>query len=113
MKALVFYHYLFPDDVVSSLHFSDLCQGLVARGWEVTGCCSTRSCRDPFLTFPRTTTWNGVKIRRIWRPRFSQASSHGRLLNSAWMIANWSLLAFNPFLRVSQLIIGTDPVLGI
>jgi glycosyltransferase involved in cell wall biosynthesis len=29
------------------------------------------------------------------------------------MIAMWSLLAFNPFLRVSQLVIGTDPVLSV
>ena len=113
MKALVFYHYLYPDDVISSVHFSDLCQGLVERGWEVTGYCCTRSCRDPLLTFPRSTTWNGVKIRRIWRPGFSQSSSLGRLLNSLWMIAAWSLLAFNPFLRVSQLVIGTDPVLSV
>jgi colanic acid biosynthesis glycosyl transferase WcaI len=113
MKALVLYHYLFPDDVISSRHFSDLCQGLVERGWEVTGCCCTRSCRDPLLRFPRATDWNGVKIRRIWRPGFSQSSSHGRLLNALWIIAMWSLLAFNPFLRVSQLVIGTDPVLSI
>src|SRR5262249_49361451 len=51
--------------------------------------------------------------RRIWRPGFPQSSAPGRLLNSLWMIAIWSLLAFNPFLRVSQLIIGTDPVLSI
>jgi colanic acid biosynthesis glycosyl transferase WcaI len=113
MKALVLYHYLFPDDVVSSQHFSDLCQGLVERGWDVTGCCCTRSCREPLLTFPRASNWNGVKIRRIWRPRFSQSSSHGRLFNALWMITVWSLLAFNPFLRVSQLVIGTDPVLSI
>ncbi|MGO9336303.1 MAG: glycosyltransferase family 4 protein [Terracidiphilus sp.] len=113
MKALVFYHYLYPDDVISSVHFSDLCQGLVERGWDVTGYCCTRSCRDPRLTFPSATTWNGVKIRRIWRPGFPQSSSRGRLLNSAWMIVMWSLLAFNPFLRVSQLVIGTDPVMSI
>jgi glycosyltransferase involved in cell wall biosynthesis len=113
MKTLVFYHYLYPDDVVSSVHFSDLCQGLVERGWDVTGYCCTRSCRDPHLTFPPATTWNGVKIKRIWRPGFSQSSSFGRLLNSLWMIAMWSLLAFNPFLRVSQLVVGTDPVLSI
>jgi glycosyltransferase involved in cell wall biosynthesis len=35
------------------------------------------------------------------------------MLNSAWMIAAWSLLAFNPFLRPSHLVIGTDPVLSI
>jgi glycosyltransferase involved in cell wall biosynthesis len=29
------------------------------------------------------------------------------------MIAAWSLLAFNPLLRVSQLVIGTDPVLSV
>lgn len=113
MKALVLYHYLFPDDVISSQHFSDLCQGLAERGWEVTGCCCNRSCRDPLLKFPRGTNWDGVKIRRIWRPGFSQSSSHGRLLNALWMIAAWSLLAFNPFFRVSQLIIGTDPILSV
>jgi len=113
MKALVLYHYLFPDDVVSSQHFTDLCQGLVERGWEVTGCCCTRSCRDPLRTFPWATDWKGVKIRRIWRPRFSQSSSYGRLLNAIWIIAIWSLLAFNPFLRVSQLVIGTDPILSV
>ena len=113
MKALVLYHYLFPDDVISSRHFSDLCHGLVDRGWEVTASCCTRSCRDPRLSFPLATDWNGVKIRRVWRPGFPQASSYGRLLNSLWMIAFWSLLALNPFLRVSQLIIGTDPVLSI
>jgi colanic acid biosynthesis glycosyl transferase WcaI len=113
MRALVLYHYLFPDDVISSRHFSDLCEGLVERGWEVTGCCCNRSCRDPRLTFPKVTNWNGVKIRRIWRPGFSQASSHGRLMNALWIIAIWSLLAFNPFLRVSQLVIGTDPVLSV
>ena len=95
------------------MHFSELCQGLAERGWDVTGCCCTRSCRDPLVSFPQTTMWEGVKIRRIWRPRFLQSSSLGRILNSAWMITAWSLLAFNPFLRPSQLIIGTDPVLSI
>ena len=113
MKVLVFYHYLYPDDVVSSIHFSDLCQGLAEHGWEVTGYCCTRSCRDARKTFPWTTAWNGVKIRRIWRPKFSQSNAIGRLLNSVWMIAIWSLLAFNPFLRASQLVIGTDPVMSV
>ncbi|MGA9673642.1 MAG: glycosyltransferase [Terracidiphilus sp.] len=113
MKALIFYHYLYPDDVISSVHFSDLCQGLMERGWEVTAYCCTRSCRDPLLTFSSATTWNGVRIRRIWRPGFSQSSSLGRLLNSLWMIAAWSTLAFNPFLSVSQVVIGTDPVLSV
>lgn len=113
MKALVLYHYLFPDDVISSRHFSDLCQGLMERGWEVTGCCCNRSCRDPLLRFPRSTDWNGVKIRRIWRPGFSQSSSHGRLLNALWIIGTWSLMALNPFLHVSQLVIGTDPILSV
>jgi colanic acid biosynthesis glycosyl transferase WcaI len=113
MKAFVFYHYLFPDDVISSQHFSELCRGLAERGWEVTGYCCTRSCRDPLLRFPRASTWNGVKIKRIWRPGFSQTSAYGRLVNSLWMITVWSLLAFNPFLRVSQLVIGTDPVLSV
>ncbi len=113
MKALVFYHYLYPDDVISSIHISDLCRGLVEHGWDVTAYCCTRSCRDPLQTYPRSTSWNGVNIRRIWRPNFDQSRPIGRLLNSLWMVATWSLLAFNPFLHASHLVIGTDPVMSV
>jgi colanic acid biosynthesis glycosyl transferase WcaI len=112
-SALVYYHYFYPDDVVSAIHFGDLCAGLVERGWDVTVMPSIRGCRDESLQYPARSEWKGVAIRRIWRPAFRQASALGRLLNIVWMISRWSLAALSPRLRPDVLIIGTDPILSV
>lgn len=108
----VFYHYLFPDNVVSAVHVDELCQGLVERGWDVTAFPANRGCRDENLTYEPSSSHKGVRLERLWRPRFRQASSSGRLLNALWMIASWSSLAFrrNP---PAAIIIGTDPILSV
>lgn len=90
----------------------ELCQGLVERGWEVTGFPGNRGCRDEALTYPRRDTHRGVHLRRIWRPCFRQSSTPGRLLNAAWMIARWSLLALKPN-PPTAVIVGTDPILSV
>ncbi|HKD06966.1 MAG TPA: glycosyltransferase family 4 protein [Bryobacteraceae bacterium] len=111
-SALVFYHYLYPDKVVSSIHLSDLCAGLASRGWKVTAVACNRSCRNDNEIYPRRTTWEGVEFLRVWRPAFRQASSTGRMANSVWMTIAWSAMALNPFRHVDVLVIGTDPVLS-
>lgn len=109
--ALVFYHYLYPDDVVSAVHVSELCEELVQRSWDVTAMPSNRCCRGEGLSYPKATHWRGVKIRRIWRPAFSQASALGRFLNAIWMVWRWSIAAFQNSPDV--VIVGTDPVLSV
>jgi colanic acid biosynthesis glycosyl transferase WcaI len=111
--ALVLYHYLYPDDVVSSVLFTELCTGLTARGWRITGSSCNRGWKDETMTYPARTVWNGVEFLRIRRPNFRQASGFGRIVNCSWMIASWSLMALNPRFRPDVLIIGTDPVLGV
>jgi glycosyltransferase involved in cell wall biosynthesis len=111
-SALVLYHYLYPDDVVSSIHMSELCAGLAARGWKVTAIPCNRGCREESKTYD-STTWQGVELRRVWRPPFRQASKFGRLINASWMIARWSLLACSFRPKPDVVIIGTDPVLGV
>ena len=111
-SALVLYHYLYPDDVVSSIHMSELCAGLAARGWKVTAIPCNRDCREESKTYD-STTWQGVELRRVWRPSFRQASKFGRVLNASWMIARWSLLACSFRPKPDVVIIGTDPVLGV
>jgi glycosyltransferase involved in cell wall biosynthesis len=106
-KALVLHHYFHPDDVVSAQHYTGLCLGLRKRGWDVTVLPCRRGCRDESLRFRRKETWNGIKIRRVWRPRFPQGSPAGRILNALWMLAAWSLAALRE--RPDALIIGTDP----
>lgn len=111
--ALVFYHYLYPDDVVSAIHFGELCQGLAERGWQVTARPCNRGCRDEDLRFSDAESWKDVQIRRVRRPRFRQASTKGRILNIFWMLAAWSLDAVRWKPAPDVLIIGTDPVLSI
>jgi colanic acid biosynthesis glycosyl transferase WcaI len=110
-SALVLYHYFHPDDVVSAIHFSELAGGLSERGWDVTALPSNRGCRDEGVTYAPRSEWSGVKIRRVWRPRWRQASTLGRLGNLAWMLAAWSLAAFR--YKPDVLIVGTDPILSL
>ena len=109
----VFYHYLHPDDVVSSVVFSELCAGLVNRGWGVTAFPCNRACHDSSAIFPREGEFEGVKIERIWRPGWRQSSGVGRILNAAWMILRWSSLAIQERRSPDVVIVGTDPVLSV
>lgn len=112
-RALVFYHYFYPDDVASATHFSDLAEGLVKRGWEVTVMPCNRGCRDESRTDSPAEEWRGIRIRRVWRPNLRQASSLGRILNAAWMIARWSLAALTARPVPDVVIVGTDPILSV
>ena len=111
-RLWLFYHYLYPDTVVSAIHMDQLSQGLQQRGWAVTGHPCNRPCREDDTTFPCHGEYRGVRLRRIWRPRFRQSSSLGRLLNAAWMIAAWSLLALEGQ-PPDAILIGTDPILSV
>jgi len=109
-SALVLYQYFYPDDVVSSVHLTEMAEGLTRRGWNVTAMPCNRSCRDIAQSYSAEENHAGISIKRIWRPAFPQAKGWGRLANCAWMIGAWSLkcLTTNP----DVLIIGTDPVLS-
>jgi len=111
-RALVFYHYLHPDDVVSAVHFTGLCVGLRERGWDVEAVGCNRACRNDGSRFPSELVYQGVRIRHAWRPGFRQSAGAGRLLNAAWMIARWcgaALERTNP----DVVIVGSDPILSV
>jgi glycosyltransferase involved in cell wall biosynthesis len=112
-SILVLYHFLPPDDVVSAQVFGGLCEGLAARGWDVTARPSNRSCHDPRARHPRLETWRGVTLRRVRRPGFPQSSSKGRILNALAVTAAWSLEALRPRARFDAVLVGTDPVLSV
>jgi colanic acid biosynthesis glycosyl transferase WcaI len=109
-STLILYQYFHPDDVVSSVHLTQLAEGLASRGWDVTAMPCNRSCRNPAEKYPSTSTHGRVSIKRVWRPGFSSKRSWGRLTNCAWMIAAWSMrsLIYKP----DVVIIGTDPAMS-
>lgn len=113
-KVTVLYHYFHPDDVVSAHHFSQFCLDLNQRGWRVEALPCSRGCRDESVSYPLHEEWQGVTIRRVWRPPLRQASALGRMANALWMIAAWSRLAFRDRRRAPDVVvIGTDPVLSV
>jgi glycosyltransferase involved in cell wall biosynthesis len=111
----VLYHYFHPDDVVSARHYEGFCRGLNERDWSVEAIPCNRGCRDESQVYPAAENWNGIAIRRIWRPSFKQASKLGRVLNSAWMVAAWckDIVLRRRKSLPDVLIIGTDPVLSV
>jgi colanic acid biosynthesis glycosyl transferase WcaI len=111
-RLTALYHFFHPDDVVSARHYDGLCQGLAARGWDITVCPSNRSCRHAGQGYPLQEEWAGVHIRRLWRPDLSQESSLGRIVNAAWMAVAWSLLSLGSR-RPDVLLVGTDPILSV
>jgi colanic acid biosynthesis glycosyl transferase WcaI len=112
-KIYVFYHFFHPDDVVSSVLFSELSSGLVDKGWEVTAFPCNRTCHFDSVPLPRKGEFEGVRIERIWRPAWRQSSGIGRILNAAWMISRWSMLAMQRRHKPDVVIVGTDPVLSV
>jgi hypothetical protein len=114
MKLTILYHYFHPDDVVSARLFSELAVGLHEKGWEVEAVPCNRGCRDESRSYPRHEKWNGIAIRRIWRPRLPQAVKLGRLVNAWWMVTAWKRFfaggAGNP---PDVVLVGTDPFSGV
>jgi glycosyltransferase involved in cell wall biosynthesis len=107
-RLLVCYHFFHPDDVVSARMFSDLAAEQVRRGWDVTALACNRSWRDPNARLPASEEWNGVHIRRVFRPAWDQARPGQRLANSFWMLPAWFVGTLR-LGRFDAIVIGSDP----
>ncbi|VUX46360.1 Glycosyltransferase [Candidatus Defluviicoccus seviourii] len=111
-RICFFYHFYYPDDVVSARLFGDLCEGLAERGWQPVILTSNRLRRNPAQSLsPGSEFRNGVEIVRVWRPGFSQGSFAGRLVNSLWLLAAW-LVSVARMPRSAAFIVGSDPPLS-
>jgi glycosyltransferase involved in cell wall biosynthesis len=112
-SVVVLYQFFHPDDVVSARIFATFAADLAACGWQVAAWPSNRACHETGHTFPPTDLWQGVAIRRVWRPDLRQNSGAGRILNALWMVAAWSARLLVQRRLPDVLVIGTDPVLSV
>lgn len=113
-RIAVLYHYFHPDDVVSARHLTQFCLDLRERGWQVEALPCNRGCRDESIVYPLREVWQGLTLHRIWRPRFRQASTLGRILNAAWMVGAWCGLGLrNARSTPDVIVVGTDPVFSV
>jgi len=106
-SCVILYHYFYPDDVISSRHFTDLAEGLCSSGWDVEVFTGNRYCRKDGIISLCREIYNGVYIRRFKRPSFPQSKNIGRLLNSFCLSVKWFFALL--FQRTDVVIIGTDP----
>jgi colanic acid biosynthesis glycosyl transferase WcaI len=106
-RLLLCYHFFHPDDVVSARQFDELAQEQRRRGWDVTVLTSNRSW-DRSRTFAPDEDWEGVRIRRVFRPDWAQSRPAQRLANSAWMLGAWFAGALR-LGRFDAIVIGSDP----
>lgn len=107
-RLLVTYHFFHPDNVVSARIFADFAEEQRKRGWDVTALTSNRLWEDPKVSLPARESWQGVDVRRLFRPPFDQARPVQRLMNSAWMLAGW-LARTVTLQRFDAVVIGSDP----
>src|SRR5262249_1178798 len=98
----------------SARHYEEFCRELEKRGWQVEARPCNRGCRDETRSYPLSEDWQGIAIRRVWRPRFRQASALGRILNACWMQAAWCGIALRRRRNLPDvLVIGTDPIFSV
>ncbi len=114
-KILVLCEYYHPDDVAAAKFYTDFCEGLTDKGWEVEVWPANRSCHHYQDQYPlQKEDRNGVVVRRIWRPAWRQHSFWGRILNSLWTQKYWWWrLAFSFGVRPDVILTGTAPLFGI
>jgi glycosyltransferase involved in cell wall biosynthesis len=107
-RLLVLYHFFHPDQVVSARIFSDFAAERARQGWDVTVLTCNRSHGDEAAVYPAEETWNGVRIRRVFRPSWSQKKPLPRLGNSAWLLGAW-FLESTKLGDFDAIVIGSDP----
>jgi glycosyltransferase involved in cell wall biosynthesis len=107
-RLLVLYHFFHPDQVVSAQIFSTLADEQSRRGWDVTALTSNRLHGDSQARLPAEEDWNGVHIRRVFRPAWSQKRPLPRLGNSAWTMSAWFLRSLD-LGDFDAIVVGSDP----
>jgi colanic acid biosynthesis glycosyl transferase WcaI len=107
-RLLVLYHFFHPDQVVSARIFSDFAAEQARRGWDVTALTCNRSHGDDVARFPPDEVWNDVRIRRVFRPAWSQKKPLPRLGNSAWLLSAW-LVETTKLGAFDAIVVGSDP----
>jgi colanic acid biosynthesis glycosyl transferase WcaI len=109
LSVLCLHHFFYPDDGVSSRHFSDFAEELCKRNWDVTVLTSNRYSFYPKNKIsPSTEFWSGVKIIRSYRPGWDQANKYLRLASCLWIMLSW-VLRLRKTQEVDIVIVGSNP----
>jgi hypothetical protein len=112
-SLFVFYQFLHPDEIVSSVLLSEFCRAMAESGWDVTAFPANRRSDHTEESFALRDAWAGVLLRRIWRPLWRQSTSAGRTANALWILLCWMVLACLTTESPDAIVIGTDPFFSV
>lgn len=109
LSALCLHHFYYPDDAVSSRHYTDFAEELCKRNWDVTVLTSNR-----YTFYPKkkvilsTEFFHGVKVIRCYRPAWDQANNYLRLASCLWIMISW-ILRLRKLPAFDVVIVGSNP----
>lgn len=100
-----------PDHSATAQMLTDVAEGLVSEGWDVTILTSRLSYDDPAASYPPEESLNSVRILRVATTRFGRSNLAGRALDyvSFYVSSFFRLLTIAR--RGDIVIIKTDPPL--
>jgi glycosyltransferase involved in cell wall biosynthesis len=108
MKILILNQAFYPDVVSTAQHATDLALALNEAGHEVSVICGRRAYDEPSSVFPRSQTWKGNKIRRVWSTGLGKGAKWRRAVDFATFIATCTFrLLLLP--RVDVIVTLTSP----
>jgi glycosyltransferase involved in cell wall biosynthesis len=109
MRILLLNQAFFPDVVSSGQHLTDLAQGLVQLGHQVTVVTSASGYDDPGQRFPRHEKWKGVEIIRISATHLGKAARWRRAIDFGSFLLSCSLRVLT--LKADVVVAMTSPPL--
>ncbi|GHU02533.1 glycosyltransferase WbuB [Spirochaetia bacterium] len=109
-SCIIPYPYYYPDDAVSSRHFTDFAEGLYLHGWNVKVLTGNRYHGKSGKIKFKHEFHNGVEIIRSWSLPFSNSKNVGRLINSFWISLIWWFKLV--LVKTDVVIFGTNPPFG-
>lgn len=81
MRIVLINQAFYPDVVSSGQHLADLAVALAQKGHEVTVITSRRAYDNPAKLFPKSETWRGVNIRRVFNTGFGKRAKWRRAMD--------------------------------
>lgn len=112
MRIIILNQFFYPDHSATSQLMTELAEGLVARGVEVTALAG-RGRYNGGANLPPREDYKGIRIKRAWATNFGKNSIVGRLADylSFYVGATWKLLTLPRHDLVMAL--TTPPLIGL
>src|SRR5207247_10483376 len=108
MRLLFINRFFYPDQAATSRILTDLTEGLVEEGQDVTVLTGRMWYLGGESVLPSEDRYQGISIHRVWSTRFGRRSDIGRLIDYAtfYLSITWSALLSK---GIDSVVVLSDP----